>query len=264
MSDVVAISRPITTYHPAPDLLKDKVILLTGASGGIGDAVAKAYAQYGATVILLSENVPGLSVIYDDIVKNQYPEPAIYPMNLANATYDDYQDLATNIKNQLGRLDGVVHNAGMLGTLTPIEQYPLDQWYQVLQVNLNCTFLLTQALLPLLKQSDSSRIIITCANPDTELKAFWGAFGVAAAGALQLMKTLADEHQHTSININGICPDNIRTNLRNRAFPAESPKAQTKPQAIVPSYLYLMGKDSQLVNGQVFDPKKCPLKQQGS
>ncbi len=119
-------------YTPKPDLLYDRVILVTGASRGIGRAVAKAYASHGATVILLARSVDKLEILYDEIEKEGLPTPAIYPLNLATATPKDYQDLMENIDTHFGRLDGLLHNAAMLGTLTPIEHYPIEQWLQVL------------------------------------------------------------------------------------------------------------------------------------
>ena len=150
-------------YIAKPNSLNNRVVLVTGASKGIGRSVAKAYAKQGATVILLARSIPELESLYDEIDEAGYPTAAIYPFNLANAAPKDYEDLAANIEKHFGRLDGLLHNAAILGSLTPIEHYPLEQWYQVLQVNLNSAYLLSHVTLPLLKKSSDASIIFTTA-----------------------------------------------------------------------------------------------------
>lgn len=242
------------TYSPSAELLKNRVILVTGASRGIGHAVAKTFAAHGATVILLARTVKKLEALYDEIVAAGHPTPAIYPFNLANAAPKDYQDLHHSIEHHFGRLDGLLHNAAELGSLTPLEHYPIEQWYQVLQLNLNSAFLLTQATLPLLKRSLDASIVFTTANEGTIGKAYWGAYGVSKFAVNGLMQTLASELEtNTSIRVNSVNPGRVRTLLRASAYPAENTKDLALPETILPLYLYLMGSDSREIRGRTFD-----------
>lgn len=234
--------------------LRNKTILVTGASKGIGRAVAKAYANEGATVILLARSIKDLEAVYDEIDSGGYPKPAIYPFNLATATPDDYQDLVQSIQENFGKLDGLLHNAAMLGSLTPIEHYPIEQWYQVMQVNLNSVFLLSKACLPLLKRAEYASIIFTLANEGLRGKAYWGAYGVSKFGIQGLMQILADElEENTNIRVNSINPRVVETALRRSAYPAEPLNLHPKVETLLPLYLYLMGPDSLEVRGQNFD-----------
>ncbi len=244
----------IKPYIPAPTLLKGRVILVTGASQGIGREAAKLFAKYGASVILLARTVKKLEILYDEIEQAGFPTPAIYPMNLANAAPKDYEDLYKNIETHFGKLDGLLHNAAMLGTLTPIEHYTIEQWYQVLQVNLNSAFLLTQATLPLLKRSEDASIVFTSANEGFQGKAYWGAYGVSKFAIQGLMQTLANELEaHTAIRVNSINPIKVKTALRKNAYPAENNSSLPLPQDILSQYLYLIGPDSGGITGKNFD-----------
>lgn len=240
-------------YKAQANALADRVILVTGASRGIGRAVAKAFAGHGATVILLARTVLHLESLYDDIEKVGAPTPAIYPLNLANATPEDYENLRNNIEQQFGRLDGILHNAGMLGSLTSIEHTPLEQWYQVMQVNLHSAFLLTQATLPLLKKSQDASIIFTSAAVAHQARAYWGSYAVSQFGTQALMQILADELEvNTRIRVNSINPGRIKTALRTAAYPAEDRSKLKTPEDILPFYLYLMGPDSVGITGRCF------------
>jgi len=241
------------TYTAPKDLLSERVILVTGASEGIGRTIAKTYAAHGATVILLARSIKKLETLYDEIETAGFPKPAIYPFNLGGATPHDYQELMQNIDTHFGRLDGLLHNAAILGSLTPIEHYNIEQWYQVLQVNLNSPFLLTQATLPLLKKSNDASVIFTSANEGLQGKAYWGAYGVSKFGIEGFMQILADELEtNTNIRINSINPVKVRTQLRASAYPAENTKTLTLPQDLIPYYLYLMGPDAKGVRGKKF------------
>ncbi len=234
-------------------MLANKVILITGASRGIGRAVAKELAANGATVILLSRTIHDLESLYDEIVAAEHPQPTIYPFNLCNTTPVDYDDLRRAIVDQYGRLDGLIHNAGILGALTPLEHFNLQTWYQVMQVNLNATLLLTQATMPLLKQSEAGSIIFTLTELNNRPKANWGAYAVASAGCEALMKMLAVECQNlTRVRVNAIRPDKVKTLLRNEAYPAEPHTPLCEPRDIVTNYLYLLSDASRHINGQIF------------
>jgi len=240
-------------YKPSPNSLADRVILITGASRGIGRAVAKAFASQGATVILLARNIPHLESLYDEIEKSGAPTPAIYPFNLANAIPEDYEKLRENIEKPFGKLDGILHNAAMLGSLTSIEHTPLEQWYQVMQVNLHAAFLLTRATLPLLKRAKEASIIFSTPEVGHKARAYWGAYAVSKFGGEALMQILADELEiNTNIRVNSINPGRIKTQLRTAAYPAEDPKKLKMPEEIIPFYLYLMGSESLGMTGHSF------------
>lgn len=232
-------------------MLLNKIILVTGASRGIGRAVAKGLAANGATVILLSRSVRDLESLYDEIVSAGYPKPNIYPFNLCSATPEDYDDLRRNIAATYGRLDGLIHNAGILGALTPLEHFSLQTWYQVLQVNLNSSFILTQAAMPLLKQASMGSIIFTVSEHSKNPKPNWGAYAVASAGSEVMMQMLAAENDNlTKIRVNAIKPHKVRTTLRTEAYPAEAKAELIDPEQIVQQYVYLMSDASATVNGQ--------------
>lgn len=240
--------------HNPSKSLTDRVILITGASMGIGRAVAKALAAEGATVILLARNIKRLETLYDEIVSMRSPTPAIYPMNLANASQKEYSDLYESIEQHFGRLDGLIHNAGILGTLSPIEHASVEQWYQVLQVNLNSAFLLTKTTLPLLKRSQDASILFTTADLGKKARAYWGAYAVSKFGCEALMQILADELQSTaSIRVNSINPVQARTHLRSSAYPAEDPLKIPTPERLVQLYVHLMGPLSQKITGKSLD-----------
>ncbi len=242
----------VNDYQPDPQLLRDRVILITGAGAGIGRAVARGAAAHGATVILLGRTVRPLEQVYDEIEQAGHPQPAIYPMNLEGAAPKDYTDLAQTLEKEFGRLDGLLHNAALLQALTPIVHYSHELWYRSLQVNLNAPFLLTQALLKLLEQAADASIVFTTDRVAEEGRAYWGAYGVAKAGAETLMRILANELEtNTAVRVNAIDPGPTRTKLRLQAYPAGDRSQWAAPEALVNSYLYLLGPDSRDLTGQV-------------
>ena len=247
-------------YQPDDELLAERVILVTGASAGMGRTAALGFAKHQATVILLARNVKQLETVYDEIVENGWPQPAIYPCNLASANPQEYEKLVLRIKQEFGRLDGVLHNAAMLGNLTPIEHYDIRQWYAVLQTTLNAPFMLTRAILPLMKEANDASIMFT---EDTVGKqAYWGAYGVAKFGIAGLRQILADElENYINIRVNSINPGKLRTQLRARAYPAEDGSRLATPESVLPAYLYLMGQDSHNINGQCLHAQLKPSKE---
>ena len=244
----------INHYHPAEDVLKDRVILVTGAGAGIGQAAAQCFAAHGATVILLGRTIRKLEQVYDQIEQAGYPQPAIYPLNLEGASPKDYTDLADTLQSEFGRLDGLLHNAATLESLTPIAHYNPQTWHKVLQVNLNGPFMLTQALLGLLGQAPDASIVFSADPVSDEGRAYWGAYAVAKGGLQTFAKILAHElESNTRIRVNSINPGPVRTRLRLHAYPAGDQSQWADPQTIMASYLYLLGPDSRSVNGQTLD-----------
>lgn len=241
-------------YQPSPTLLAERVILITGAGDGIGRAVALACATHGATVVLLGRTVAKLESVYDEIVAAGAPRPAIYPMDLQGAGPDDYLDLAERLEAEFHRLDGLLHNAGLLGSLTPIEHYEPMEWLRVMQVNLNAPFLLTQACLASLKRADDASLLFTSSSVGRRARAYWGAYSASKFGVEGLMQILADElDENSRVRVNSINPGRVRTAMRASAYPGENPQTLPAPQDIVLPYLYLLGPDARGVHGQALD-----------
>jgi len=241
-------------WQPRKDLLKGRIILVTGAGNGIGAAVAKSYAQYGATVVLLDKVVRNLEQVYDTIESVSGVQPAIYPMNLEGASEKDYLDLAATIEKEFGRLDGLLHNAAMLGALIPIAHFESELWYKILQVNLNAPFLMTRSCLNLLQQSNDASVLFSSDGAGRQGKAYWGAYGISKAASENFMQVLADEMEaNTSIRVNSLDPGPVATAFRSLAYPGENPERITRPEDVVAPYLYLMGPDSKGVSGKQFE-----------
>lgn len=241
-------------WQPGNDLLKDRVILITGAGDGIGAAVARQCAAHGATVILLDRIVRKLEQVYDAIEAAGGPQAAIYPMNLEGAAEKDHLDLAATIDKEFGRLDGLLHNAASLGALIPIAHFEADLWYKIMQVNLNAPFMLTRACLGLLMKSQDTTILFNSDRVGRKGKAYWGAYAASKAGAENLMQVLADEMEsNTSVRVNSLDPGAVATGLRNLAYPGEDPATLATPDEVARPFLYLLGPDSRGTTGQQFE-----------
>ncbi len=236
-------------YQAPPDLLKDRIVLVTGAGDGIGKVAAKTYAAHGATVILLGRTIQKLERVYDDIVAADHPTPAIYPMNLEGAAPKDFEDLAATVKTEFGQLHGLLHNAALMGINTPMAMYDIETWFKVMQVNLNAPFMLTRACLPLMTGLGDASIVFTT---DDKTTAYWGAYGVSKAAINGFMQILADEMDtEKRVKVNAIDPGPVRTAMRIKAFPGQIPNEMTPPEDIMATYLYLMGKDSNEEQGRI-------------
>ncbi|OUD16245.1 YciK family oxidoreductase [Thioflexithrix psekupsensis] len=249
-------------YTPPADLLKGRVILVTGAGSGIGRAVSKSFAAHGATVILLGRTLKKLEAVYDEIESAGYPQAAIYPMNLEGASPKDYEDLAATLKSEFGRLDGLLHNASLLGTLTPLVNYDITMWYQVLQVNLNAPFMLTKACFDLLKAAPEASVLFTSSGVGRKGRAYWGAYAVSKFATEGFMQTFAEELEtNTAIRVNSISPGATRTSMRRAAYPAENPETLPLPEDITGLYLYLMGSESRGIHGQALSVRDNSLEE---
>jgi len=242
------------TYSPRENLLEGRVILVTGAGDGIGRIVAKACARYGASVGLLGRTLSKLEAVYDEIIAAGWPRPSIAQMNLLKAQGPDFFQLAESIEKEFGRLDGLLHNAGILGHLSPLEQYDVGTWTEVMHVNLTVPFVMSQVMLPLLKKSADASVVFTSSGVGRKGRAYWGAYAVSKFGIEGLSQVLADENeQHANIRVNCINPGATRTSMRAAAFPGEDPGTLKAPEDIVGPYLYLLGPDSQGISGQSID-----------
>jgi NAD(P)-dependent dehydrogenase (short-subunit alcohol dehydrogenase family) len=242
------------TYEYANDVLKGRIILITGATDGIGKALAIHAAGLGAQIILHGRNTRKLESVYDEIEAiDGAPRPSIAVLDLATADGDAYSTLAKTIEDEFGRLDGLVHNAGMLGQRLSLEQYDPAEWQKVLHVNLTAPFVITQQLIPALRKSEDPSIIFTSSGVGRVGKAFWGAYSVSKFGTESMSQILANENRHTTLRSNCINPGPVRTSMRLEAYPAEDRDLLRKPGEILASYVYLLGPDSKGVTGESFD-----------
>lgn len=233
--------------------LDGKVILITGAGDGIGRQAALSYAGQGATVILLGKTVSKLEAVYDEIINAGAPEPAIIPLDLKGATEQNYIDMTDTIEQQCQRLDGVLHNAAILSVLSPFEQIEQSSFDDVMKVNVTAPFMMTKALLPLLKKSLQSSIIFTSSSVGKKGRAYWGAYSISKFAIEGMMQTLADELENTPVRVNCINPGAVNTQMRARAFPGEDAKLLKTPADIMAPYLFLMADESVGVTSQSID-----------
>jgi NAD(P)-dependent dehydrogenase (short-subunit alcohol dehydrogenase family) len=237
------------SYTPSPDAFAGRVILVTGATAGIGRAVARDLVRSGATVILHGRSEQALEALYQELVPLG-PEPAVAQLDLERAQGPQYESLTSEIEARYGRLDGILHNAAMLGDRSPIEHYDIGLWQRVLLVNLTAPFVLTRCLLPLLRKSEDASVLFTTSGVGQRGRAYWGAYAVSKAGLEGLAEVLADELENTQIRVNLINPGGTRTRMRKRAYPAENPESLPSPESITPAFLYLLGAASRAVRGQ--------------
>ena len=239
---------------PRADELQGRVIAITGAGDGIGRAVAMDAARHGAQVILIGRTVKKLQAVHRDIVAAHGDVATMAPLDLEKALAGDYDTLAAAILERYGRLDGLVHCAGILGTLTPLDQYDVPTWCKVLHVNATAAFVLTQVLLPALKKSADAAVIFTSSSVGRQGRAYWGAYAVSKFAVEGLAQVLAAEMQGSSpVRINVLNPGATRTLMRRQAFPSENAEALATPEAIAPAYVALLGSRAGELNGLSLD-----------
>lgn len=247
-------------YTAPQDLLKDRIIMVTGSSDGIGRAAALTYARHGATVILHGRNQAKLEHLYDQIVAEGLEEPAIVTLDFATASYDDYVTLQGSIGEMFGRLDGLLHNAGVLARRNTIASINSKDWHNAMQVNVNAPFMLTKTMMPLLEESDSASIIFTSSSVGRKGRAYWGSYAVSKFAIEGMMQVLADEVENiSSMRVNSLNPGATNTAMRRLAYPGEIATNNPNPEDIMPAYLYLMGKDSIHVRGQALNAQDTPV-----
>ncbi|HSG57964.1 MAG TPA: YciK family oxidoreductase [Woeseiaceae bacterium] len=241
-------------YNYPQDVLRDRVILITGTSDGIGRALAVHCAELGARVILHGRNVAKLEAVYDEIESlDAAARPSIAVLDLATADSDAYLALGDSLAAEFGRLDGLVHNASILGKRFSIEQYEAAEWQKVMHVNVTAAFALTQVCLPMLHQSEDASVIFTSSGVGRTGRAYWGAYAVSKFATEGLSQVLADEHRQGKLRVNCINPGATRTGMRLEAYPAEDRDKLKRPEDILNAYIYLLGPDSRGVTGESLD-----------
>lgn len=246
------VSAQARAYQCPNGAFAGKTIVVTGAGDGIGRAVALGLADKGATVILLGRTQKKLEAVYDAIKAAGGAEPGMVPLNLELASPNHYNELAAMLQKEFGHLDGLLHNAALLGSITPLDQYDPDTWQQVMQVNVNAGYYLTRALLPLLKDAPNASVLFTTSSVGRQGRAFWGAYAVSKAATESLVQVLADELENlTRIRVNAINPGACHTDMREKAYPGEDRSRLPQPDALLPAYYYLLGDASVTDNKQV-------------
>lgn len=244
-------------YQATEDLLKDRVILITGAGDGIGKALAFECGRYGATVILLGKTQKKLEQVYDTMIEAGFSTPAIFPMDLMKCTPNDHTQLAHAIHQNYGRLDGLLLNAAILGESSPIDHYDPMIWDRVMKINVTSYFLMTQNMLPLLRLSEDASLVFTSSSVGRQGRAFWGAYAVSKFATEGLMQIVADENENNpNFRANSVNPGATRTSMRAQAFPGEDPNTLPTPEQISNIYLYLLGPDSRGMTGHAFNAQK--------
>jgi NAD(P)-dependent dehydrogenase (short-subunit alcohol dehydrogenase family) len=241
----------------APNELSGRVLAITGAGSGLGRAVALAAARQGAQLVLIGRNSQRLETVHAEIAAAGSPEASIAPLDLEKALARDYDTLADALLERYGRLDGLLHSAGILGSLTPIEQYDVPAWCRVLHVNLTAAFALTQVLLPALKKSADAAIVFTASSVGRRGRAYWGAYAVSKFALEGLSQVLAAELENlTHIRVNTLNPGRARTAMRRQAYPAEDVETVPRPEQLTGPYLALLGPASRGITGQAFDAQR--------
>ncbi len=237
-----------------PGLLAGRVILITGAAGGLGRALSLDCARAGASVILAGRNLAKLEKLYDEIEALGAPRPAVALLDLATATAAQYDALAGVIEREFGKLDGLVHAAALLGDRTPLEQFDVPTWCKVLHVNLTAPFILSQVLLPALRKSADASVIFVSSGVVKKARAFWGAYAVSKMGLEAVRAMWAEELEgEPNIRLNSVNPGRLRTAMRAAAYPAEDPNTLPSPHSVSGAFVYLLSGLGRAIDGEFID-----------
>jgi len=238
-------------YQAQKDALKEKVILISGGGSGIGKTAGLIFAEHGADLILLGKNKTNLESTYEEFLDRNLKPPLLHIMDLEQSTESNFREINNVIEKEFGKLDGLLNNAGILGDKTPLENYKIDVWKKVFDINVHASFLLTKSLLPVLKAAENSSIIFTSSGVGKVGKAYWGAYSLTKFATESMMQIFSEELENTSnIRVNSIDPGPVRTKMRAAAYPAEDPFSLVNAEDIMNAYLYLMSNDSLETNGE--------------
>ena len=237
--------------------LADRVILVTGAYGGLGSAVAKAAARAGATVVITGRRKRQLEQLYDEMMRAGMPEPVIHPMDLETATPVDYEALADGIERDLGRLDGIVHAAVSFTGLTPLAMHKPDHFLRAMHVNVSAPFAITQACLPLLQRAPDSAVVFVLDDPELVSRAHWGAYGASKAALERMTEILHQEQDRGNFRVQAVLPAPMRTTLRREAYFGEDTFKQPPPDATAEAIVYLLGADGAHARGAALDLRQA-------
>ena len=227
------------------DHLKDKNILITGASKGIGRSLAVNLSKHKANVILLARNEDLLDSLYDEIKEKYNTNPMIIGCDLSQFEEDKAQEIANVVSKNYKCLDALINNASILKKMSSVNDYDLKSWKKVLNVNLTSAFLLSKYLMPLMMDSKLPRIIFTSSGVANKGKAYWGAYSVSKAGIKNLSEILNDElNSLTNFKVFNFNPKETRTEMRALAYPAENPSSVKTPDELINYYLWMLSERS--------------------
>ena len=237
----------LNTYKPEEGLLSDKFIVITGATDGIGKALASSCAELGAELLLITKDETKLNALIKELSQMSDTEHHSYPIDFSIAAEIDYIKLAEYLAEQNRAIDSLVLNAGYMEALQGIRNYQLELWLSTITINQHAPFLLAKCCIPLLEMSPDPSIVFSTHDCN---KAYWGAYGVAKTAQLAMMKILANELDgDRPIRVNGVDPSPVRTKLRLTNFPGINPKNFAAPEDVIAPYLYFIGPDSKGVTG---------------
>ena len=247
------VARLPADWRPAADTLAGRVILVTGAYGGLGSAVVRAAAAAGATVVITGKRKRQLEKLYDAMREEGLAEPVIHPLDMEVATPRDYAALAEGLQRDLGRLDGIVHCAASFAGLTPIAMQRPDDWLRAMHVNVNAPFALTQACMPLLTAASDSAVVFVLDNPELLQRAHWGGYGASKAALERFVAILHEETDESTLRVHAILPAPMRTALRRLAYFGDDIMQQPTPDATADAAVYLLGPQGLDARGAVLD-----------
>ena len=231
--------------------LSNKTILITGATDGIGKVLAIEFSKHGANIILLGRNASKLDQVYDQLDHSYKSQKhLILQADLGLLNNESAHEILKAITVEFISLDGIIHNAAILGTMTTLENYELSRWDEVLNINLRAPFILTKTLKTILESSSMPRIIFTSSGVANIGKAFWGAYSASKFGTEALSQILANETKHTSLRVNCVNPGAVRTKMRLAAYPAEKKDNLKLPNEILLPYIFLLSDTSIGITGE--------------
>jgi len=249
----LSTSRLPAGWMPAVDTLADRVVLVTGAYGGLGGAVARAASRAGATVVITGKRKRQLEQLFDAMVAEGLPEPVIHPLDMEVATPKEYSALAEGLERDFGRLDGIVHAAASFTGLTPIAMHKPDDWLRALHVNVSAPFALTQACMPLLTQASDSAVVFVLDDPELLQRAHWGGYGVSKAALERFVAILHEETDSSPMRTHAVLPAPMRTALRRQAYFGEDIMQRPPPEATAAAIIYLLSAHAVAARGAVLD-----------
>lgn len=220
--------------------MNGRTVIVTGAAGGLGSALSGVCVRAGHNVVMLDRDRRGLERVFDTIADTGPTEPALYPLDLAGAGPEEYGALVESVESEFGGLDALVHCAARFEALVPLEQTPPEEWLTTLQVNLNAAWLLSVHCLPAIRRSASPRLYFALEDMDRVAGPFWGAYGVSKHALRALVSQFSAECRSAGIQVLGINPGPLRSDLRSRAYHAENPQEQRDPLPVAESILALL------------------------
>lgn len=233
----------------------NKSILITGSSDGIGKSLAIEFSKLGANIILLGRNSEKLDAVYDLLDHSHVSQKhLILEADLALLSNEAAQEIFIAISQEFEVLDGIIHNAALLGTMSSLEDYDLSSWDEVMKVNLRAPFILTKTLKVMLENASLPRLIFTSSGVANKGRSFWGAYSVSKFGVKGLAEIFKDELEATTkIKVFNFDPGKTRTNMRAAAYPAEDPNTLKSPTELIDCYLWFFQEESSSSSQNYFE-----------